>query len=182
MRWDDLFDDLAAQLDAGEAAALAGEVADRTRREQSLVLMRDRLAPARNHQVALTVQGAGQVQGSVTEVGVDWLLLEEAGRHELLVSTDQVLSIAGLSAVTDVQTGRVWGKLDFAWALRGLARNRIGVQVVLQDGSTWFGTIDRVGADHVELAEHPPGEERRHAQVRQVVLLPVRAISLVRNR
>jgi hypothetical protein len=56
------------------------------------------------------------------------------------------------------------------------------VQVRLTDGRTVIGTLDRVGADFVELAEHAAGEPRRAAEVRDVLLLPVQAIVLVRRQ
>ena len=77
--------------------------------------------------------------------------------------------------------GEVGRALDLRWALRGLARSRAGVQVVLVDATVLSGTFDRVGADHVDLAEHPPGEARRAAAVRQVRLVPLTALSAVRS-
>lgn len=183
MRWDDLFADLDAQLEAAEAAELAGEVADRTRREQGLLHLVDRLRSAVGATLAVTSSGAGTTHGRLLDVGSDWLLLEETGQRELLLSSAAVLGITGVGAHSDVpgSEGEVGRKLDLRWALRGLARSRVGVQVVLLDGTVLAGTLDRVGADHADLAEHPPGEARRASAVHQVRVLPLSAISAIRS-
>jgi len=183
MRWDDLFADLDAQLEAAEAAELAGEVADRTRREQGLLRLVDRLRPALGVTLAVTCSGVGTVHGRLLDVGPDWLLLEETGQRELLLSSAAVLGITGVGAHSDVpgSEGEGGRKLDLRWALRGLARSRVGVQVVLLDGTVLAGTLDRVGADHADLAEHPPGEARRASAVRQVRVLPLSALSAIRS-
>jgi hypothetical protein len=184
MRWDDLFADLDAQLEAAEAADLAAEVTDRTRRELALLRLVDRVRPAVGATLAVTCQGAGTVHGRLLDVGVDWLLLEETGAQELLLSTAAVLGIVGVGARSDVpgHEGEVGRRLDLRWALRGLTRSRAGVQVVLVDGSALAGTFDRVGADHVELAEHPSGEPRRAGAVRQTSVIPLTALSAIRSQ
>jgi hypothetical protein len=53
--------------------------------------------------------------------------------------------------------------------------------VVLRDGSTLGGTLDRVGADFVELAQHGTGEARREAAVRGARLLPLEGLALLRR-
>ena len=77
--------------------------------------------------------------------------------------------------------GEVVRRLDVRWALKGLVRSRSGVQVLLLNGSALSGTLDRVGADHVDLAEHAPGEPRRAASVRQVRLVPLAALAAIRS-
>ncbi|MCW2571428.1 MAG: hypothetical protein JWO88_1486 [Frankiales bacterium] len=183
MRWQRLFDDLEAQLAAADAAELEGEVADRTRRELALLRTVDRLAETRGHAIAASVWGAGTVQGRLLDVGADWVLVEETGLREVLVPLAAVLAVTGLGARTAVpdSEGEVGRRLDLRWALRGLARDRAGINVVLRDGSTVSGTLDRVGADHVELAEHAPGEARRAVAVRQVRLVPITALALLRS-
>lgn len=182
MRWQALFEDLEAQLAAHQAEDLQAEVADRTRREGALLRLVQRVRPSTGAPVTVATD-AGRVTGVLLEAGADWLLLEERPGGEVLVPLAAVLGITGVGTRTEAPAseGEVARRLDLRWALRGLARSRAGVAVVLRDGSVLSGTLDRVGADHVDVAEHPPGEARRQAAVRQVRLVPLAAVSLVRS-
>lgn len=183
VRWEALFADLEAQVEAAERADLDAEVRDRTRREAALVRAVDRLAPARGRRLGVVVLGGGALHGRLLDVGPDWLLLEESSGREALVPLVAVQGITGLGAHTAVpgSEGAVGRRLDLRWALRGLARSRAGVQVVLRDGTALAGTLDRVGSDHVELAEHGQGEARRGPAVRGVRLVPLTALALLRH-
>ena len=64
-------------------------------------------------------------------------------------------------------------------ALRELARRREPVMAVLVDGSEVGGTIEVVGQDYVEVAEHDPGEARRETAVRARRVLPMETLTLV---
>ena len=186
MRWDDLFADLEAQLAQAEAAEHASEVADRTRREHSLLRLADRLGPSRGSTLTVMVQGGERITGRLVDTGPDWLLLQESGRDEALVNGSAVLGVTGVSAQSEAPSesgpsAAIARALDLRWALRALARGRTPVRITLVDGSVRTGTLDRVGADHLDLAEHAPGEARRAAAVRQVVLIPLAAVSVVRS-
>jgi len=89
-------------------------------------------------------------------------------------------SVAGLGSATGVSEGVVRGRLDLRRALRGLARDRSAVQVLLDDGSVHVGTLDAVGADFVELAEHAADEPRRATAVRGVRVVSLAAVAAVR--
>ena len=172
MRWTALFDDLEAQLEAADDAELAAEVADRSRREAALLALHDRLRGS-----------LGALHGRLRDSGPDWLLLEEPGGREALVPLAAVLGVTGVGPRSSVPDsgGPVARRLDLRWALRGLARSRAGVVVGLSDGSLLPGTLDRVGLDHLDLAEHPAGEVRRPTAVRSVRLVPLRALAVVRS-
>ena len=176
-RWEELFGDLAGQAEAADAAEHAAEVGDRSRREHALLTLADRLRPAVGSALLVTCAGAGPVRGVLREVGPDWLLLED----DTLVAAAAVLGITGAGARAEVSARQVDARLDLRWALRGLARDRSGVRLVLVDGTTLAGTVDRVAADHLDLAEHPEGEARRASAVRQVRLVPLPAIAVVRG-
>ena len=182
VRWDELFDDLDGQYDAAVQAELADEVRDRTRREAALLSLADRLASAVGAALRLTVTGAGPLSGRLTAVGPDWLLLHECG-GESLVPLAAVVGLSGAGARSRAPGGHgeVARRLDLRWALRGLARQRAGVQVVRVDGSVVAGTLDRVGADHLDVAEHPAGEPRRAGAVSRVQLIPLLAVAVVRS-
>jgi hypothetical protein len=186
-RWDDLVADLdgqAAAYDTADRDAAATELARATLAEVPLV---DRLRAAIGTEVLARVRGAGQVGGTVREVGADWVLLAEPAREHL------VLLVALLSIGTRGSARRSDGlgrtaagsvvdqRAGVAQVLRRFARDRRGVRVVLDTGDTVTGTIDVVGADHIELAEHLPGEQRRPGAVRGRRWVPFAAIALVRT-
>jgi len=183
MRWDDLFRDLEAQLDAAEAAELDAEVADRTRREAAQLTLVDRARAAVGHPVVVRALGAGPVDGLLADVGSQWLLVAETGGREVLVPSTSVVSLAGLRAWsgTPGSAGQVFARLGLGHALRGIARDRLPVQVWLTDGSVVSGTVDRVGADFLEVTEHGTGEPRRRGDVTGVRTVPFAALAMVRS-
>lgn len=183
VRWESLFADLEGEFDAAQAAERAAELADRSRREVALVGLADRMRPAIGHQVRVLARGSGALTGTLREVGPDWLLLAETAGRQALVAGRAVMTVAGLGALTATpgSEGLVGARLNLRYALRGLARDRAPVALILVDGTTVGGTLDRVGLDHVELAEHAQGEARRVGTVRQVLAVPLTALAVVRS-
>lgn len=181
MRWDRLFRDLEAQLDAADAAELGAEVADRTRRESALVALVDRVRGAAGSRVSARVAGTGAVEGVLLEAGSQWLLVAEDGGRQTVLPLAAVLSVAGLGVRTSAPGDQVFSRLGLAAALRAIARDRAGVSVGLVDGSVLTGTLDRVGADFVEVSLHGAGEPRRHDEVSGVRTVPFAALASVRS-
>ena len=181
MRWEALFADLEAQLDAAATEELNAEVADRTRRELARLHLVDRARAAVGATVTVAA-GAVTVSGTLTRVGPDWWLLREQTALEALIPLTAVGWVAGLpAAVVDPESvGAVESRLGLAHALRGVARDRAPVTLVLTDGRALTGTIDGVGADFVDVSEHAPGEARRPAQVRGARTVPFAAVAVVR--
>jgi len=179
VRWDELFDDLEGQLAEAEAAELAGEVADRTRRLTAQVSLADRLRAARGQRVRLDVSGAPALIGGLREVGPDWLLVVDDAEREVLVLLAAVAAVTGLSREFAPEPSAVRRRLGVASALRGVARDRAPVAVRLRDATVVSGTVDRVGADFLELAEHPVGEARRSDQVTGVRAVAFGALATV---
>ena len=183
-RWEALFADLSAELDAAAAADLTAEVADRVRRERGQLRLVDRFRAAVDRLVRIQVRGAGTVVGRVAEVGPDFLLVrEEFGRRTVLPLV-AVLSVTGLGAGTSppLPANSLDARLDLRHALRRLVRDRAAVSVTLLDGSVLTGTLDQVGADFVELAQHGADEPRRRAAVRSVATVALRAVAAVRSQ
>ena len=182
MRWQRLFDDVEAQLEAADRAELASEVADRTRREVARVRLVDRLRANVGAELRLTLAGAGPLAGRLQRVGPDWLLLQPAAGPSALVVRAAVSGVEGLpaAAVEPGSEGPVLSRLELGHALRAIARDRAPVAVVLRDGVVLDGTLDRVGADFVDLALHPVGEARREAAVRAMRTLTLEGIAVVR--
>ena len=176
VRWDGLFEDLEAQLDAASAAELAAEVTDRTRSEQSLVELADRLVAHAGQPLAVHLAGGTTYEGVLVKVTQQWFVL----RGPVLVPLAAVTSVSGLgAAAATTRRDSVRRRSSLASALRAVARDRSPVRLVLVDGSVLSGTLDGVGADHVDLAEHPVDEARRRSAVRSVRTVAFTALAAV---
>lgn len=182
MRWEALFEDLEGQVRAAEAAELAAEVGERTRGERAGLRLVDRLRPGLGHPLSVTVPGL-VLSGVLTRVGPDWLLLDEPMGRQALVRLAAALGVTGVGArsLAPGREGAVAARLGFGSALRAVARDRSPVTLVLLDATQVPGTVDRVGADFAELAEHGVGEPRRRGAVRGVRAVPFTAIAVVRG-
>jgi hypothetical protein len=183
MRWDALFADLEAQSAALEQAERAGEVGERTRVEVNALHTVDRLRASEGASVWLSLTGGFALAGRIDRAGPDWLLLDEGEGREALVALGHVVRLRGLGryAAAPGTAGEVFARLGLRHALRGIARDRDVVRLMLRDGSTVDATLDRVGADFVEAATVPAGEARRRSAVRVVELVPVAALVAVRR-
>ncbi len=200
VRWDALFADLEAQMHATDASD--EEVAGLVRAEVGRTELADRLRAHLGVVVALQVTGGQWWHGAVLEAAPQWLLLDQSGpalgsgpgtrfgaggaggvsgaTRQVLVPLPALQRITGLGAAVAPPAGTVERRLGLGSALRALARDRIAVVVALASGEV-AGTIDRVAADHLDLAVHPVGEARRPSAVTDVVALPFHAVLAVRS-
>ncbi|MFL6240070.1 MAG: hypothetical protein ACJ735_11330 [Actinomycetes bacterium] len=181
MGWEALFADLSGEFEAAEAAELAAEVDDRTRHLSARLRLVDRLRPAVGRTIRLHVAHLGAVSGCLLDVGPDWLLLGDAGNRQTLVPAVAVLAVSGLdaSAAEPGTESVVLSRLRLGYVLRALARDRARVVVVLSDGSARTGTVERVGADHISLADQ--GGESGRPSIRDVLAVPFSAVVAVRS-
>lgn len=184
MRWDQLFADLEARLDAEERAATETDVADLVRAERARLALRDRLRAHLGEPLTWSLgspgPGSASFAGAPRDVGADWVLVATS-TGDLLIPIGALQTITGLSWAAAPEAGEVARRLGITVILRGLARDRTPVSVRLSGGQSLDGTIDRVGADHVDVAVHPHDEPRRDRavlEVRCVLLSAVVAIAV----
>ncbi|WP_353815417.1 hypothetical protein [Agromyces sp. SYSU T00266] len=188
MRWDRLFDDLESQLDHDrleEARSLAIE-SERVRIGR--LGLRDRIAAmsaADGGAVRIELVDATAVQLRPTTFGRDWL-----GGIPVGPGSQCVVPIAAIAAVTasrrqvgeslaaQPRSAGIVERIGLALALRDLGRRRAAVELRTLDGRV-HGTIDRVAADHLDLAVHEPGAPRRERDVRGYRLVPLDRITVV---
>ena len=212
MRWDRLFDDLQAQMDAEGQRELDLEVSDRTRRERAQVGLHERLIAHRGLRVELRLAAGAVASGAVADAGSDWLLVDDPGHRgpgrtgsagqvdsigqvgsaddrgslapfgASLIPFAAIVSITGLGVRAAAGPGVATAKrFGLGYALRGLSRDRSVVSLTDISGSVTTGTIDAVGADALDLSEHPADLARRAVNVLARRVIPFTAIVVVRN-
>ncbi len=197
MRWDRLFTDLEARFDELVDAEAAAESADRERVAVGAVRATQRLAGSIDRPIRVRLAGGASVSGVLRSVGPDWLLVTEGQGRDCVVALVAVTAVEGLTAATGPEISGFALRLDLRRALRGLARDRSPVAVAMTGWAAGTagpgtgaygpigageltGTIDRVGADFIEMAVHAAWEPRRAGAVRSVALVPLGGIVLVR--
>ncbi len=180
MRWDKFFDDLAGQASSAMGAELLGEVEERSRDEVGRLSLATRLAGSSAHPLTVDLVDGASVTGRPLDVGDGWLCLASAA-DEVIVPLPALAGIRWATRVSGAADGSP-GASGFGLrpVLRALVRRRVYVRLSTRGGSTAGGTLEGVGADHVELAEHPADRPRRADEVRAFRLVPFDALLTVR--
>jgi hypothetical protein len=197
MRWNNLFDDLLAQLDRELAAEQADERRDTARAIVANVCHRQVLvALAKDYTRAVVMQTrARRLTVRVDTVGADWVAVTEtdpaissgSSTHVIPAHAITALELASGSSVAGAACGdvtqrrvpRLIDRVTFDVVLRDLARRRRWIEITTH-GDVVAGTLDVVGRDWCEVARHPRHVARRQSAIAGSVLIPLSAVFGVR--
>lgn len=202
MRWDDLFDDLEGQLEQELSAEDVHVRAEEERLRIGRLGLRDRLAVLARHSalagsvdsdaVDVVLTDGSAITLRLTSVGKDWIAGDVVAGSPLRAGA--IIPVSAIAAVTMTPAGsalslraepsggpsaNLESRLGLPFVLRDLCRRRIAVDLV----TSWtrlHGTIDRVGRDHLDLAEHDADAPRRDGAVRRIRSIASAAIVIVR--
>lgn len=165
-----------------QSATLAhqeGEVRELTRSEQSRLTLVQRLAGQLGRPLGISTVGGRALNGVLTNVGPQWAALSVEGRS-VLVPLASVQVLRGLGRAVGQPPAGVDARLGLASALRALSRDRAQVNLWLASPSVRYpGSIDRVGADFLELGLATHGDGRRTGQARGILTVPFTSIDTV---
>lgn len=186
VHWDRLFEDLEGQLAAEWEAERAVLDAESERLRIARLGLRTRLRRF-EHDAALV--GLRLVDGErrsvrVRVVGADWIAAQPPeGGGALIVPLSAITGVesthgALLATLEDAElpADELRGRMTLGFLLRDLARRRTPLHVALRDGERLHGTVDRAGADHLDLAVHDAGQARRTDAVRAFRIVPFDAL------
>ena len=194
MRWDRFFEDLEDQLASEWEAERAALDTEAERLRLARVSLRERLAVAAEGEPGGTPPSIEFADGTVvvaavTGVGADWVALDPGTRTgAVLVPLHAVVAI-GMPHADLLRSARpsaarapsaLAERMTLGFVLRDVSRRRLAVTVHLVGGRALTGTIDRAGADHLDIALHEAGAPRRSDAVRGHRLVPFAALAWVR--
>lgn len=148
-----VLDDLEGQAEAAYDAERDAELADRSRAAYAEVPLAARLLASVDHEVALDLQGAGLVRGTLQRVGDGWCLVG-AGAVDWVLPLAAALRVRGASDRALPQVA--WSpltRLGLGSALRRIADAGEPCLVHLVDGSRHEALLGRVGRDFVETTD-----------------------------
>jgi len=195
VRWDRLFDDLEAQLERGLRGEEAGLGAEEERLRLSRLGLRDRLLSLVRSDgesfVELRLASGDDLALRPKTFGRDWVagdlrtvgpipaqgVLPLHAVESLAFASEQLAR--SLASPPPGPRARSMDRIGLGILLRELCRRRVAV-TLLTRGARWHGTIDRVGADHLDLALHEPGTPRSARELRGHRTVPFAALLLVR--
>ena len=194
VRWQNLFDDLESQLESELGAEEVDLLAEEERLRLGRLGLRDRIRAIHDARLRIplgvTVRGGLNLAMVPAAVGRDWVAGELAAGElrsaiiplsalvALAPDAEQLAASLRIEPAPEPPTA-LSARLGLAFVLRDLCRRRAPVELQLGPDRT-HGTIDRVGRDHVDLAEHPVGEPRRAGAVSRVRLVAFGAIDVLR--
>lgn len=191
MRWDRFFDDLEGQLASEWEAERAALDTEAERLRLSRVSLRERLAMLEGREPDAAPPSFEIVDGTVISaevagVGADWVALHGARSVGLLLPFTAITAI-GMAHGDVLRSARpaaarsaLSDRMTFGFVVRDIVRRRLACAVHLTHGRMLAGTIDRAGADHLDLALHEPGSPRRASQVTGHRVIPFHAVAWIR--
>jgi hypothetical protein len=184
MRWNALFQDLELQLAEAGVLGLESEIAERSRADTAAIALDDRLRGSLGCRIGIHLSAGPVFAGTLSHAGSESLVIDEAA-HQVLIPYSAVGHYTGLGRFAAGEASPVRRRLGLASALRGLARDRAELTVLMAGRSPdvqLSGVIDRVGRDFFDLAMTLPGEARRAGRVAGVATVPFRALGALRSR
>lgn len=194
VHWDRLFEELEGQLAAeweSERAALDAE-SERLRISRLELRSRLRMLCAAGATATVDLAGRERLLGVLRSLGADWIAAdavrdddERVRRTTVVIPLHAVHGIrvdhghllSSLEPAQDDAMPPLRERMTLGFLLRDLARRRVPVRIRIADGDDLHGTIDRAGADHLDLAEHDSGQPRVRSAVRGFCVVPFVAIS-----
>lgn len=193
MRWDRFFDDLEDQLASEWEAERAALDTEAERLRLSRLEMRQRLTAlqASTSDVAASweLSDGSTLRADLAGVGADWVALSETGRQAGVILVP-LFAIVGIrmsqpdllrtARADSVASSSLAGRMTFGFVVRDLVRRRAAVALQLSSGRGLTGTIDRAGADHLDIALHEPGSPRRAGEVTGYRMVPFSALAWLR--
>src|SRR5690625_1171269 len=149
MRWDDLFTDLQAQLQAAADVEAHLEVVELAEAEIARTTMADRWRARRGQTLHVRLRDGSDRDGTVVDAAQEWFVLARGSRRVLVPAAAVVLARPlGPSAPPPTRVER---SLRLGHVLRAMAHEHLDVLVATLAG-TYRGRLVRVGADHLDLA------------------------------
>ena len=193
VRWDRFFDDLEDQLASEWEAERAALDTEAERLRLSRVTIRDRFGALIDRERSTPAPSFEFADGTVipaevTGVGADWIALEPAeSRGGAVLAPLSAVACVGMPHPDLLRSARpaparsvMADRMTLGFVLRDLVRRRVGVALHLRSGRSLTGTIDRAGADHLDLALHDPGAPRRAGEVTGHRLVSFDALAWIR--
>jgi hypothetical protein len=147
MRWEELFEDLEAQLAALAHEERDARVEELTRAENAAVRLTSRLRSSGGRELTATLVDGSTVRGRLVAAADTWFELAEGTRRHVVVLS-AVAWAQGLARESAPQDAT--RRLSLGHALRAISRDRSRV-VVRTLAGTLAGRVERVGRDYVEL-------------------------------
>lgn len=194
VHWDRLFEDLEGQLAAeweSERAVLDAE-SERLRISRLDMRSRLRVLCAASALATVDLPGGARLRVRLQTLGADWVAAaildapESPPRRSTCIlplpavrglSVDHGLLLTSLDDEEAAPILRE--RMSLGFILRDLARRRVPVSILSTDGRDLHGTIDRAGADHLDLAVHDSGAARTASAVRGFQMIPFHAVTSV---
>ena len=162
-----VFDELEAEFEAGLRREAEQESMVAVRAELGATVLWEQLA-RRVGSETVVLAGPRAFRGIVVASYPEFLVLRSADGAEHLIRHGSAVSVALAPEPPSLRPtpAATTRRYQFTLALRELARRREPVRVLVADGTSCDGTIEAVGSDYLEIAEHDLGEARRRGAVR----------------